>query len=69
MSDQAYNELEVMFQQLELENEQLKDLCADMFREHQRIYYTGGILKNGPSATSRQLAKWYPACVALGVIE
>ena len=48
-------------------NRHLKELCADMFREHQRIYHTVGVLRNGPSVTNKQMAHWYSECMRWGI--
>lgn len=49
------------------ENRHLKELVAEMFKEHRRIYHTGGVLKTGPSATKEQMARWHIECVRWGV--
>lgn len=49
------------------ENRHLRALVAEMFKEHQRIYHTSGVLKMGPSATSKQMAHWYSECIRWGV--
>lgn len=46
---------------------ELRGLCGEMFKEHQRIYHTGGVLKMGPSATNKQMAHWYSECMRWGV--
>ena len=52
---------------LERENAKLRELCCEMFKEHQRIYHAGGTLKMGPSATNKQMAHWYSECMRWGV--
>ena len=48
-------------------NRHLRELAAEMFKEHRRIYHDGGILKMGPSATNKQMAHWYSECLRWGI--
>jgi len=49
-------------------NRHLRELAAEMFKEHRRIYNGGGdILNAGPSATSKQMAHWYSECLRWGI--
>lgn len=48
-------------------NRHLSDLVSEMFEEHRRIYHSGGVLRMGPSATSKQMAHWYSECMRWGV--
>lgn len=48
-------------------NRHLCDLVSEMFKEHRRIYHSGGVPRMGPSATNVQMAHWYSECMRWGV--
>ena len=62
-----YEELKKHSKYLEWENGKLKELCKQMFKEHQTIYHQSGVLRMGKSATGKQMANWYGECRKFGV--
>lgn len=48
-------------------NRHLCDLVSEMFKEHMRIYNSGGVPRMGLSATSAQMTHWYSECIRCGV--